>query len=238
MVKAVLLFIMTIKEAIKARHSVRRYTDTPIEEDKLTLLRKAVAEANEAAGLNIELVTEEPKAFAVGQILGFQYGRFRGVRNYLIMAGPKKDSAKEAIGYYGEKIVLLAQTLGLNSCWVGLSYKEVPGIFKKCLGKSCHCVIALGYGEEQGVQHKLRPSDKFIDADAHLHLPDWFLEGVNAAILAPTAMNQQRFAFKLTDGNQVEAIAKPSIFGYTHIDLGIVKCHFEIAAGPQNFRWK
>ena len=53
MVKAVLLFIMTIKEAIKSRHSVRRYTDTPIEEDKLTLLREAVAEANEAAGLNI-----------------------------------------------------------------------------------------------------------------------------------------------------------------------------------------
>ena len=228
MVKAVLLFIMTIKEAIKARHSVRRYTDTPIEEDKLTLLREAIAEANEAAGLNIELVTDEPKAFAVGQILG---------RNYLIMAGPNRDSAKEAIGYYGEKIVLLAQTLGLNSCWVGLSYKEVPGVFKIRLGESCHCVIALGYGEDQGVQHKLRPSDKFIDADAHLHLPDWFLEGVNAAILAPTAMNQQRFAFKLTDGNQVEAIAKPSIFGYTHIDLGIVKCHFELAAGKDNFQW-
>ena len=33
-------------------------------------------------------------------------------------------------------------------------------------------------------------------------MPQWFLNGVNAALLAPTAMNQQKFFFTLQpDGN-------------------------------------
>ena len=65
-------------------------------------------------------------------------------------------------------------------------------------------------------------------------LPDWFRAGAEAALLAPTAMNQQKFLFVL-DGNKVSAKAG---FGfYTKIDLGIAKCHFEIGAGTDNFKW-
>jgi hypothetical protein len=33
----------------------------------------------------------------------------------------KSDDLDEKVGYWGEQLVLLAQTLGLNTCWVGLS---------------------------------------------------------------------------------------------------------------------
>lgn len=229
---------MTLKEAILLRHSVRRYTEVPIESEKIEILRAAVNKANEASNLNIQLVTNEPKAFSTGNFFHFEYGYFRGVRNYLVMAGPADKASKEAIGYEGEKIVLLAQTLGLNSCWVGLTYREVSGVFRRRPGDRIHCVIALGYGETQGVQHNLRPIESFIAADAHLHLPDWFLEGMRAAVLAPTAVNQQKFCFSLENGNVVEARTRFSLIGYTHVDLGIVKCHFEIGAGAENFSWK
>ena len=221
---------MTELEAIKARHSVRKYTEQPIEKSKLNLLREEIQKCNAEAGIHIQLVVDEPKAFSTGM---FKYGAFSGVRNYLVMAG-KKD-AEERIGFYGERIVLLAQTLGLNSCWVGLTYKKIPGTFTLEEGEVVHCVIALGYGATQGVQHPMKPADKFYECDGVP--PNWFMNGLEAALLAPTAINQQKFIFILRDGNKVEAKPLKSLAGYTQLDLGIVKYHFEIAAGKENFCW-
>ena len=143
---------------------------------------------------------------------------------------------EEKVGYYGEKVVLLAQTLGLNTCWVGLTYKKIPGAFQLREGDIVHCEISLGYGANQGVQHPLKPIEKFYEADGEV--PAWFKAGMEAALLAPTAINQQKFKFFLRDGNKVEARPLRSMAGYTVIDLGIVKCHFEIGAGMENFIWE
>ena len=219
-------------EAIRQRHSVRRYTDQPIEPAKVALLREAIGRYNAESGLNIQLVLEEPKAFS-----GFlvTYGTFSGVKNYLVMAAPKGKEWEEKVGYYGEKVVLLAQTLGLNTCWVGLTYKKIPGAFRLREGDIVHCEISLGYGANQGVQHPLKPMERFYEADSEV--PAWFRAGMEAALLAPTAINQQKFKFFLREGNRVEARALNSLAGYTLIDLGIVKCHFEIGAGVGNFTW-
>jgi nitroreductase len=223
---------MDIIEAIKSRHSVRKYTDRPIEASTLATLRTAIEEANAESGLNIQLVVDEPKAF--GSKL-HTYGTFSGVRNYLVMAAPKGREWEEKVGYYGEKIVILAQTLGLNSCWVGLTYKKVPGAYTLRDGEIIHCEIALGYGEESGKQHPLKPAGNFFEPDGPK--PEWFMAGLTAALLAPTAVNQQKFKFILHAGNKVETKTFSSLWGYTSIDLGIVKYHFEAGAGKENFEW-
>ena len=224
---------MELIEAIKSRHSVRKYTDQPIEVSKLATLRLAIEEANAESGLNIQLVVNEPKAF--GSKL-HTYGTFSGVMNYLVMAAPKGREWEEKIGYYGEKIVILAQSLGLNTCWAGLTYKKVAGAFALRDGDIIHCEISLGYGENQGVQHPQKPAEKFFEAEGEV--PDWFKAGLEAALLAPTAVNQQKFKFIFHDGNKVETKTFFSPWGYTHIDLGIVKYHFEIGAGKENFQWQ
>ena len=223
---------MELIEAIKTRHSVRKYTDQTIEVSKLATLRKAIEEANAKSGLNIQLVVNEPKAF--GSKL-HTYGTFSGVRNYLVMAAPKGREWEEKIGYYGEKIVILAQSLGLNTCWAGLTYKKVDGAFTLRDEDIIHCEISLGYGENQGVQHPQKPADKFYEAEGEV--PEWFKAGLEAALLAPTAVNQQKFKFILRNGNKVETKTFFSPWGYTQIDLGIVKYHFEIGAGKENFQW-
>ena len=224
---------MELIEAIKSRHSVRKYTDQPIEVSKLATLRLAIEEANAESGLNIQLVVNEPKAF--GSKL-HTYGTFSGVMNYLVMAAPKGREWEEKIGYYGEKIVILAQSLGLNTCWAGLTYKKVAGAFALRDGDIIHCEISLGYGENQGVQHPQKPAEKFFEAEGEV--PDWFKAGLEAALLAPTAVNQQKFKFIFHDGNKVETKTFFSPWGYTQIDLGIVKYHFEIGAGKENFQWQ
>ena len=154
--------------------------------------------------------------------------------NYIAVVGPKGEDVK--LGYYGEKVVLLAQTLGLNTCWVGLSYKKQPDQYQILDGESLIAVIALGYGATEGTAH---PQKKGIEHFCHVEgaMPEWFRRGMEAALLAPTAVNQQKFEFILHEGNRVEAKAKFTFIGYAALDLGIVKCHFEIGAGKENFSW-
>ena len=222
---------MTIQEAIVARHSVRQYQERPLEAEIVNRLNEEIAVCNQEGGLHIQLVVDEPRAFSGGMA---KYGKFSGVGNYLAMVGPK--GADEAIGYYGERLVLLAQMLGLNSCWVGLSFKKQPDQYKIADGEKLHCVISLGHGANQGVQHPMRPMEQFVKSA--LPLPDWFKRGMEAALLAPTAVNQQKFEFELVNEHTVTARARFTLIGYGKMDLGIVKYHFEVAAGKENFNWR
>lgn len=225
---------MDLIEATRARHSVRKYLDKPIEVEKAACLQAAVARCNEASGLNIQLVLNEPKAFT-GLFIS-SYGQFSGVRNYLVMAAPKGKDWEEKVGFQGEELVLLAQTLGLNTCWVGLTYRKIPGVFTLREGDVIHCMIALGYGENQGRQHPLKPVERFYEAQGEV--PAWFKAGMEAALLAPTAINQQKFKFILHPGHVVEARGLFSLAGYVNLDLGIVKHDFALGAGAENFTWK
>ncbi|MBP5556625.1 MAG: nitroreductase [Bacteroidales bacterium] len=221
---------MNLQEAIVARHSVRQYMEKPIEAEKIEELKALIEECNREGGTHLQLVTDEPKAFAGGMA---KYGKFSGISNYIAVVG--KKGADTLLGYYGEKVVIRAQMLGLNTCWVGLMFSKQPDSYQVLDGEKLFCVISLGYGANQGVQHKLKPIENFAEVNGAM--PEWFRQGVEAAILAPTAVNQQKFKFVLRDGNRVEAKAKFSLIGYAQLDLGIAKYHFEVGAGKENFEW-
>lgn len=220
---------MELMEAICARHSVRSYTDQPIAPEALDALRAEIAACNREGGLHIQLVADEPNAF--GGMMA-HYGKFTGVRNYIALAGPKGPGLDEALGYYGERLVLLAQTLGLNTCWVALTYSKGRARVEVAPGEKLRLVIALGYGATQGVAHKSKPMRAVCSAGETA--PAWFQRGMEAALLAPTAMNQQKF--RITRSG--EAVRAESTGGfYSKVDLGIVKYHFEVGAGAENFKW-
>ena len=220
---------MDLIQAIAERHSVRQYLNKPIEGETLAALRQAVDECNAQSGLHIQLVTDEPKAF---DSFIAHYGKFTGVRNYIALIGKKGDGLEEACGYYGEQLVLVAQTLGLRTCWAGGSYQKVPSAYTVGPGEKLALVIAVGYGETDGHPHKSKTYDQVAKADG---APEWFRRGVEAALLAPTAINQQKFTFTL-QGDKVRAKAGLGFFAKT--DLGIVKRHFEIGAGKDESVWE
>ena len=226
---------MTLQEAITARHSVRKYIDKEIPADIVTALQDKIAEYNKVGNLNIQLVLNETRAFT-GML---SYGSFSGVRNYFVMVGKKGADLDERVGYYGEQLVLLAQTLGLNTCWVGLSYRKVPEAYNVGKDEKLACMIALGYGETQGVSHKIKTIEQVSNASDLT--PAWFKRGVEAALLAPTAVNQQKFSFEYVgmsnNRHLVRAKKGFSMIGYTKIDLSIAKYHFEIGAGKDNYKW-
>ena len=127
---------MTLQEAIQARHSVRAYKAQPLSDADARALTEKIAQLNREGGLHMQLIQNEPKAF-LGPFA--RYGKFRGVNDYIVMIGRKADDLDERIGYYGEHLVLLAQTLGLNTCWVGLSYSKVPGTYVLDEGEKIAC---------------------------------------------------------------------------------------------------
>lgn len=221
---------MDLLEAMEQRHSVRSYSDRKIEGEVKENLKQKIRECNQESGLHMQLVCNEPRAFD-----GFMahYGKFSGVMNYIAMVGPKGKDLEEKVGYYGEKLVLYAQQLGLNTCWVALTYHKVKGAFEVKPGEKLSLVIAIGYGDTNGTAHHSKAEGEVSKVNGSA--PEWFKKGIEASLLAPTAMNQQKYKFIL-NGNRVSAVCGNGF--YTKIDLGIVKYHFEIGAGKENFTWE
>lgn len=224
------LLKMDIFEAMENRHSVRKYLAKPIPEEIVALLNEEIDACNKESGMNIQLILQEPEA--LGGIKG-KVSTFRNAVNYFAMVGNKEEGLNEKAGYYGERLVLLAQRLGLNTCWIAGSHSRI-----KCKrfvgeGQKLSCIISVGYGETQGVPHKNKSENERFVTDRVA--PEWFEKGKKAVMLAPTAINQQKFRFTL-EGNTV--FAEETGGFYSDIDLGIVKYHFELGASGGDWKWK
>ena len=112
---------MDFHDALEQRHSVRSCTASPLTAEERSLLGQEIARSNETGNLHMRLVVDEPEAFSS---LLAHYGKFRNVSNYLVLAGTPAPSLEQRCGYFGERIVLAAQELGLSSCWVGGTFKR------------------------------------------------------------------------------------------------------------------
>lgn len=209
---------MQMLDLMKKRHSVRQYSDKKIDGDVKTKLDTYVASINEESGLSMQIFYNEPNCF--NSMLA-HYGKFSNVKNYIAIVGKKEEQEKS--GYYGEKLVLKCQELGLNTCWVALTHGKVNVQTKP--QQKLLILIALGYGTNTGVAHKSKPIKELCKEDAY---PEWFMKGMEAVSLAPTAMNQQKFLFEMKNG---QVYAKALRGFYSKIDLGIVKYHFETITG-------
>ena len=217
---------MEIIELMKERHSVRQYTDKKIEKEKREVLNALIAKINQKAGLHIQIIYDEPKCF---NSMMAHYGKFDGVNNYIALVGEKSKS-DESLGYYGEQIVLKEQELGLNTCWVAMTHGKSKAQIDK--GEKLVCLISLGYGKTAGAAHKSKRLSEVCNYKKDM--PEWFLSGMEAALLAPTAMNRQKFYFELLPDNSIKITCGKGL--YTKLDLGIVKYHFEVVSGKVNWR--
>ena len=211
---------MDILEIMRNRHSVRQYKEQPIEASKRELINEWIEEVNKESGLSIQVLYDEPKCF---DSFMARYGKFVNVKNYIAIVGNKDE--QEKAGYFGEKIVLKCQELGLNTCWVAMTHGKSKAEIKR--GQKLLILISMGYGETQGVPHKSKSIAELGKADQNT---EWFDRGMEAVSLAPTAVNQQKFLFELKNG---KVTAKNLGGFYSKIDLGIVKYHFEAVTGHE-----
>ena len=204
---------MDLLQAMKERHSVRSYDEKSIEAGTLEKLRSFIKECNKESGLHMQLVLDEPHAFE-----GFMahYGKFSGVRNYIALIGRKGNDLEEKCGYYGEKVVLYAQTLGLNTCWVGLTYSKVKSALQIDPEEKLCLVIAIGYSQTQGVSHNsnfpfLGRSPMVISTSRIQISPSWAVAPYLFLPLRPNFPFSGRSPMANTT-SQIPKIGNPGVF--------------------------
>ncbi len=221
---------MTIKEAMKSRHTVRKYKNEKLSAGITKALSGRISDNNDKYGLQMRLVTENDDAFGV--ILKLFLAK--NVRNYIVLAGKDSKDLYEKLGYCGIDAALYAQTLGLNTWWIAGTYskKKVAKLSNLTEGEKLAGIIAVGYGENGGVPHKSKKAGDISEYAGEA--PDWFKSGVEAVLLAPTALNRQAFKIK---GSGREVSITCSNGAFSGIDSGIAKYHFELGAGKENFDW-
>ncbi len=213
---------MTEKEAILKRHSVRNYEDRQIDEETKNLIRKKIEELNETGNLHLQFMEDAGKTY--NKMLNRAMG-LASAPSVIACVGKEADDLDERVGYYGEKLVLYLTQLGLNTCWAGTFNRKNIGA-QVADDERLVISIAVGYGKDQGNPHKSKTAEQVTAGKADR--PEWFNNGVEMALLAPTAVNQQKFTIILNDDDSVEF--KDNGGFYSRVDLGIVKCHFEIGA--------
>lgn len=213
---------MTEKEAILKRHSVRNYEDRQIEEETKNLIRQKVEELNETGNLHLQFIEDAGKTY--NKMLNRAMG-LASAPSVIACVGKEADDLDERVGYYGEKLVLYLTQLGLNTCWAGTFNRKNIGA-QVADDERLVISIAVGYGKDQGNARKSKTAEQVTAGKADR--PEWFNNGVEMALLAPTAVNQQKFTIRLNDDDSVEF--KDNGGFYSRVDLGIVKCHFEIGA--------
>lgn len=219
---------MTELEAIKIRHAVRNYTTKPLSPAIVDGLKDEIEQCNRLGQLHIQLITENEGAFKSAIPI---LGRFKNVKNYIALAAKKQGNIYAECGYYGARLMIKAQQAGLNSCWVTNTYNA-----KKCPAslapdEELVGVIAIGYGTTNGKPHK----SKSVESLCKPCSDKWFINGMNAVVLAPTGLNKQDF-FIEAHGNTVSFSTKDNS-PMSQMGSGIVKYYFEIGAGKDNFTW-
>ena len=226
---------MITVETIRERHSVREYDGKPLARVEFDALGAVVEECARESGLDIQLVGDNPEVFNVIA----RFGLIRECRTHVAFvvddAKARGVAADEAIGYWGQKIVLAAQDMELNTCWCALCSRK-----KSCAvvapGKKIRLIIAVGHGKTQGFSRKTKSVEALSSVEC-AKAPAWFAAAMEAAQLAPTAMNNQNFKITLlSDGKTVRIDAPKS--GLNVIDEGIVRCNFEIAANEAGADWR
>ncbi|MDS0524367.1 nitroreductase family protein [Clostridium sp. SHJSY1] len=224
-------------DSINIRTSRRKYESGDIERSKIDNIEAMIESINEESGLRIKFVEN-----ASDILNGFaaSYGMISGATSLIALIGDSyMQDLKKYIGYYGELLVLECTRLGLGTCWIGGTYnkKACKNSVNLSDNEEVVCIIAVGdVNDEKSFKEKLvsrlnRKNKSFdetlVSCDGEV-LP-WIKAGIDASILAPSAMNKQPIAFSFVDGKLKAFVIKEN-HGYEYVDLGIAMAHFQLGA--------
>ncbi len=221
-----------MRSAIENRISRRKYEKEPLTSSEMKMIIEKVNQANKTSGLNAEFLEDGSAAFGSFKA---SYGMFNNVRSLLLMKGKKSDKdLREKVGYYGEELVLDITDMGLGTCWVAGTFDRKSITIAE--DEELVCVITVGkvgvtsFKERflrGGMHRKMKTIEERSRCDQPM--PQWMRSGMEAVLLAPSAVNSQK-AFFVYEKGSVYGKVKDS-YVMDMVDLGIAKKHFEIEAG-------
>jgi Putative TM nitroreductase len=226
---------------VPVRRSRRTFDGSPVTEADLETLDALCRSFRPHGDARTVLVRKAPEAVFKG-IIG-SYGKVAGASSALVFLGtPAEDGTAQHVGYTGEAIVLEATALGLETCWIGgsLDRKLAAKLARPMPGERVFAISPLGHAAAAapaserllygwGKPKKRRAVEEIAPGCGSW--PTWASAGVEAARIAPSAMNRQPWRFRMEDGTVIVSCAGTNtpVVGLS-LDCGIAMLHFELAA--------
>ena len=231
--------VTTDWEVLEKRISCRAFREKKmIEEEKLEKLSSFIEGLNQESGLHFQLHTSKRRGEAAIKLAPAMFSGV--VYAFAALVGGDDPVSAEKVGYYGEKLVLYAERLGLGTCWVAGTYDRKSFWTEVPQGEKLWSVIPLGYAADKTpakqkmirttIRRKDRDLKEFVEANQDFErLPLWVRKGAEAVGLGPSAANQQPVNIVFQEGKVFARIWKKGN-GMEFLDLGIAKLQFEVGA--------
>ena len=231
--------------AIEKRRSRRRFdSNLPIAPETLAALEKVCNQFAPFPSARSRLVTESSETVFKGIIGG--YGKVKGTHTFIAFIGDMDDQfVQEKVGYTGEAIILEATALGLNTCWVGGFFRPeiVASLIEVSRREQVLAITPVGYAREResweeklmsrfGRSHNRLPLSKLVRGLPKGQWPNWVGVSLEAARLAPSAVNRQPWGFNVQDDGITVFVrtSGPEFNVSKRLDCGIAMLHLEVAA--------
>ena len=229
---------------IEARRSRRRFDQKPLGSELLSQMATVCRNFKPFPSARSVLITESPDSVFKGAI--GPYGKVKGAPAFVAFIG-NMDSPNvyEQVGYTGEGIILEAGALNLATCWVAGFFrrKVVASLTNIGENERVLSVTPIGYASEYlsleeklmtgfGLAHKRRALSGLVTSHNESEWPQWIKPALEAARLAPSAINRQPWRFDVTD-NSITVSVNTSRREYglpKRLCCGIVMLHIEVAA--------
>ncbi len=213
--------------AIRKRISVRKYSGDPTKEE-FDLLK----EAAECLSCENARIVVGKKSGIFDPVIG---KAIYGTNTFAAVISGGGDDDEYLAGTVGEAFVLECTSMGLGTCWLGLSFNH--GTANSCIKlkngrEKIRCLISIGHYSEHPKNKRSRKTIYNLTGmreNAYEKLPEWQKCAVEAGRLAPSARNVQPWEFDvLKDSIQVACVSRN--FGYGALDCGIAMLHIEVGA--------
>jgi nitroreductase len=230
--------------AIPYRRSRRNYNSTDLEPDLLSHMQNLCRDFRPFPQARAELTTQSPDAI-FGAMTG-GYGIIRGATAFIAFIGDMDDPhIQEKVGYIGEGLILEATAMDLATCWVAGTFNRKATYSIVSIGKKekVLAVTPIGHSPKKYSRiertmmgfiapHRRKPLAELttgIDAEA---MPHWMKMALDAARLAPSAINRQPWRFHVEPNSITVSVNRPKRqLGISkRLDCGIAMLHIEVAA--------
>jgi hypothetical protein len=225
--------------AIFFRHSQRKYSGEEPEKNKADRLETVCGDFRPFSGARAVIV-REPSDDVFRGVIG-SYLKVTGAPYYVAFIGDMRErTVQEITGYLGEGIILEATALGFNTCWVGGFFRQ-DAVAKQINLQENERVLAIspiGYSKDKtdrvGVStktHKRKDLSGLVTS-GHVEKNTWSKTAVEAARLAPSAVNRQPWRFEVGENAiTINADSARLEFGVSRrLDCGIAMLHIELGA--------
>lgn len=233
---------MDYKKLISNGKSVREFKNISIENKYFNEITRYIKNSKKLLpkiDLEVKIFDNKDCYEKLKHIAGYN-GHMIEAPSYAVILSDVKKGYIENSGYIGERLILKARDLEIDSCWI--TFDDSDAIKEKLdisSDKEVTAIIALGYENSKNTKNK--SGSERLSVEKIVYMDEWginasateleergLLDAFSYARMAPSTLNRQPWRF-IIDGESIILAVKKDDFTNNYersIDAGIAMLYF------------